>query len=130
MVPSVAELVEFFTPPRITLPFQTVRRLMPVSSAPSMVTSWMVTFRQGHKRENIFLTVLQVSDLAGAIGAHYADLVWFLATTGLRFGEAAELRGRDVNLARGRVKVFRSVTDAPAGWSSARPRMAPPGMCR
>jgi integrase len=66
----------------------------------------------GNKREHIFLTAQQVGKLADAIDPHYADLVWFLATTGLRFGEAAELRTKDVNLRSKRVVVARSVTTA------------------
>lgn len=71
-----------------------------------------VNLPKGHKREHIFLTLEEVRALAGAIGDRYADLVWFLATTGLRFGEAAELRGKDVSPRRGRIMVARSVTDA------------------
>ncbi len=71
-----------------------------------------VNLPAGHKREHIFLTVEEVTALAGAIGPRYSDLVWMLATTGLRFGEAAELRGKDVDLRRARIKVSRSVTDA------------------
>lgn len=70
-----------------------------------------VNLPKGHKREHIYLTVAEVEKLAAAIGDQYADLVWFLATTGLRFGEAAELRTKDVDLRRGRVGVNRSVTD-------------------
>ncbi|WP_394253684.1 tyrosine-type recombinase/integrase [Arthrobacter pityocampae] len=66
----------------------------------------------GNKREHIFLTVEQVGRLADTIDPHYADLVWFLATTGLRFGEAAELRSKDVSLKARRVVVARSVTTA------------------
>lgn len=66
----------------------------------------------GHKREHVFLTVEEVHSLAAAIGQPYSTLVWFLATTGLRFGEAAELRWKDVAVDRQRVTVSRSVTDA------------------
>jgi integrase len=70
-----------------------------------------VKLPKGRKREHIYLNVEQVRALAEAIGDH-GDLVWFLATTGLRFGEAAELRGRDIDLRRRRVIVSRSVTEA------------------
>jgi integrase len=66
----------------------------------------------GNKREHIFLTIDEVGKLADAIDPHYADLVWFLATTGLRSGEAAELRAKDIDLRRRRITVSRSVTDA------------------
>ena len=47
--------------------------------------------------------------LALAAGEHMA-LVYVLGTTGLRFGEAAELRWRDVDFAGLRLRVTRSVT--------------------
>lgn len=71
-----------------------------------------VNLPKGRKREHIYLTVDQVRALAQAIGPRDEDLVWFLATTGLRFGEAAELRGRDIDLRRHRIRVARSVTEA------------------
>lgn len=70
-----------------------------------------VNLPQGVKREHIYLTIPEVARLAGAIKPHYQDLVWFLATTGLRFGEAAELRTKDIDLRRLRINVARSVTD-------------------
>lgn len=70
-----------------------------------------VNLPQGQKREHIYMTVAEVERLAGAIAPHYKDLVWFLATTGLRFGEAAELRGKDIDMRRQRIRVARSVTD-------------------
>ena len=65
----------------------------------------------GVKREHIYLTIPEVKLLADAIDPYFKDLIWFLATTGLRFGEAAELRAKDFHLARARVAVARSVTD-------------------
>lgn len=70
-----------------------------------------VNLPKGARREHIYLTVPEVGQLADAIAEHYRDLTWFLATTGLRFGEAAELRAKDVHLRRQRIRVARSVTD-------------------
>lgn len=70
-----------------------------------------VNLPEGNKREHIYLTVPEVEQLAAAVPAFYKDLIWFLATTGLRFGEAAELRTKDIHLRRRRIKVSRSVTD-------------------
>jgi integrase len=70
-----------------------------------------VNLPKGHKREHIFLTVPQVRRLAAEIDDRFTDLIWFLATTGLRFGEAAELRTKDVDLKRHRIRVARSVTE-------------------
>lgn len=84
-----------------------------------------VNLPKGRKREHIFLTVGQVRELAGAIGP-FEDLVWFLATTGLRFGEAAELRTRDIDLRRGRVRVARSVTEADGKMTVGPPKNGEP----
>jgi integrase len=59
--------------------------------------------------EQRFLTTAELHRLALAAGEHMA-LVYVLGTTGLRFGEAAELRWRDVDFAGLRLRVIRSVT--------------------
>jgi integrase len=59
--------------------------------------------------EQRFLTVAELHRLALAAGEHMA-LVYVLGTTGLRFGEAAELRWRDVDIAGLRLRITRSVT--------------------
>ncbi|MGE2835467.1 tyrosine-type recombinase/integrase [Mycobacterium sp. SMC-4] len=59
--------------------------------------------------EQRFLTLEQLHGLAEAAGDHRA-LVYLLGTCGLRFGEAAELRWRDLDLDRLRMRVARSVT--------------------
>lgn len=70
-----------------------------------------VNLPKGHKREHIFLTTAQVQRLANQIDPQFTDLIWLLATTGLRFGEAAELRTKDIDVRRRRVRVARSVTE-------------------
>ena len=59
--------------------------------------------------EQRFLTLEQLHALADAAGAH-RPLVYVLGTCGLRFGEVAELRWRDVDLENLRLRVARSVT--------------------
>ncbi len=59
-----------------------------------------------------YLSHAQVAELADECGERGHDLVLFLAYTGLRIGEAAGLQARDVDLARRRVNVERSVTEA------------------
>ena len=59
--------------------------------------------------EQRFLTTAELHRLALAAGERMA-LVYVLGTTGLRFGEAAELRWRDVDTARLRLAITRSVT--------------------
>lgn len=59
--------------------------------------------------EQRFLTLVQLRALADAAGAH-RPLVYVLGTCGLRFGEVAELRWRDVDIEALRIRVVRSVT--------------------
>lgn len=60
-------------------------------------------------REHVFLTVAQVRALADCAGERHAPLIWLLASTGLRIGEAVELRGRDLQPELRRLRVERSV---------------------
>jgi integrase len=59
--------------------------------------------------EQRFLTLDQLRALAAAAGVN-APLVYVLGTCGLRFGEVAELRWRDVDIDRLKIRVARSVT--------------------
>ncbi|MGH3635344.1 MAG: tyrosine-type recombinase/integrase [Mycobacterium sp.] len=59
--------------------------------------------------EQRFLTQEQLHVLASAAGAH-RPLVYVLGTCGLRFGEVAELRWRDVDIEGRRLRIARSVT--------------------
>jgi integrase len=59
--------------------------------------------------EQRFLTLQQLHVLADAAGEN-RPLVYVLGTCGLRFGEVAELRWRDVDLKNLRIRVARSVT--------------------
>jgi integrase len=57
-----------------------------------------------------YLTHVQLRDLAKRSGED-GDVVLFLGYTGLRWGEMAALRVRDLDTARRRVNVMRAVTD-------------------
>jgi integrase len=59
--------------------------------------------------EQRFLTLGQLHRLATAAGAH-RPLVYVLGTCGLRFGEVAELRWRDLDREKLRLRIARSVT--------------------
>jgi integrase len=59
--------------------------------------------------EQRFLMLEQLHALADA-SAEHRPLVYVLGTCGLRFGEVAELRWRDVDLLRNSIRVARSVT--------------------
>jgi len=68
-----------------------------------------VKFGSAKTRRKHYLTVPQVDALVAAMPAHWRAWTTFLAFTGLRVGEAAELRARDVNLVRKRVNVTATV---------------------
>ena len=55
-----------------------------------------------------YLTAAQASALADE--SKHPDIVLLLATTGLRWGEMAALRVRDIDLGRGRIRVERSAS--------------------
>jgi integrase len=57
-----------------------------------------------------YLTLAQLADLAEHCGPHRL-VVLVVGYTGLRWGEAAALRVRRVDLLRGRIEVAESVTD-------------------
>lgn len=59
--------------------------------------------------EQRFLTLEQLHALADAAGEHRA-LVYVLGTCGLRFGEVAELRWKDLDIQNLKIRVTRSVT--------------------
>ncbi|MCV7214717.1 site-specific integrase [Mycobacterium crocinum] len=59
--------------------------------------------------EQRFLTLEQLHSLAAAAGEH-RPLVYVLGTCGLRFGEVAELRWRDLDLQKLQIRISRSVT--------------------
>lgn len=62
------------------------------------------------RREHRYLTVLEVDALIAATPEHHRPITRCLAWTGLRFGEAAELRVKDLDLAARRITITRSVS--------------------
>jgi integrase len=62
-------------------------------------------------REMLFLDGAQVEQLADAIAPHYRVLVYFLAYTGLRFGEAVALKWKRLDTLRGTCEVVESATE-------------------
>jgi len=69
-----------------------------------------ITLPRGHSRERIYLTPDEVRSLLEHVHPHHRLLVEMLVTTGLRFGEASELRVKDLDLPRRRAAVDRSYT--------------------
>lgn len=77
--------------------------------------------------EPVFLSPAQVAAVASALDAYapYGLVVRFAAYTGLRAGELAALRIRDVNFLRRHVEVRRTVQRVPrGGWSFGTPKSA------
>ncbi|MDT5007924.1 MAG: hypothetical protein QOJ24_5100, partial [Mycobacterium sp.] len=73
--------------------------------------------------EQRFLTLEQLRTLADAAGSH-RPLVYLLGTCGLRFGEAAELRWRDVDTDGLKIRVVRSVTLVEGRFEIGSPKSA------
>ncbi len=69
----------------------------------------------GRAREHVFLDHAQVSALAEAMPERYRSLVWLQASCGLRIGETVELRVKDIDLSRLRIRVERSVVFVKGG---------------
>lgn len=63
------------------------------------------------KGEPVFLTALQVEQLARAAGEDYALFVRVLAYTGMRWGEATAVRVRRVDLMRRRIEVVHTAVE-------------------
>ena len=61
------------------------------------------------------LTVAEVDTLATTVTARYRALVLALAWTGIRLGEATEMRRRDLNLPAGNIRVDRGAYPNPDG---------------
>lgn len=69
-----------------------------------------VNLPSGAHREHRYLTVLEVDALIDSMPEHHRPITRCLAWTGLRFGEAAELRVKDLDLDARRISVTRSVS--------------------
>jgi len=84
------------------------------------------------EREMLFLDGAQVEALADAIAPHYRTLVYFLAYTGLRFGEAVALKTKRLDLLRSRCEVVEAATEVGNRlvWGRRRLTSAVPCGCR
>ena len=78
------------------------------------------------RSEQVFLAPEEVAAVAAELDAShpYGLIVRFAAYTGLRAGELAALRVRDVNLMRRHVEVRRTVQRAKGGWVVGTPKSA------
>ena len=63
------------------------------------------------RREQLFLNPSEVDRLAGAVDERYRALVYVFAYGGLRWGEAAALRRRRVDVLRGKLEVAESLAE-------------------
>jgi integrase len=71
--------------------------------------------------EQRFLTLAQLHRLADAASEN-RSLVYVLGTCGLRFGEVAELRWRDLDLEKMQIRVARSVTLVDGAFELGKPK--------
>jgi integrase len=62
-------------------------------------------------REMLFLSAEEVRSIAAAVPDQYRSLIYLLAYGGIRWGEAAALRRKRVNVLRQRVEVAESLSD-------------------
>lgn len=69
-----------------------------------------VTFKAGESRGHRYLTVAELDQLIDALPEHWRGFVLTLALTGLRVGEAAELRGKDIDVRARRISITRTAT--------------------
>lgn len=85
-----------------------------------------VTKPKADTAEARFLSVEEVNRLAGELTGQppYDLLVRFGALTGLRIGEVAALRIRDIDLRRGEVQVRRNMTHTSKGYVLGTPKTA------
>ncbi|MDH3308303.1 MAG: site-specific integrase, partial [Acidimicrobiia bacterium] len=63
------------------------------------------------RREQLFVNPVEVDRLADAVDARYRALIYVLSYGGLRWGEAAALRVKRVDVLRGRVDVNESLAE-------------------
>lgn len=75
-----------------------------------------VTLPRRAAKARRYLTPAEVEALAAAVGERWRPVVLVLAWTGLRWGEMAALRVRDVNFLRGRLLVQRAVVKVAGEW--------------
>lgn len=81
--------------------------------------------RKGVRKEKVFLTHKQVSDLASAAGEH-GFMLTFMAYTGVRFGEVSALQLRDIDLLRGRVLIRRAYSETAGVLKEVPPKSGQP----
>lgn len=81
------------------------RGLIAMNPAPPLVLG------PRQRKRRAYLTHEQVRQLADAVDARYRTLIYVLAYTGLRFGEAAALRRSSYDAARRRLDVSASVAE-------------------
>lgn len=85
-----------------------------------------IVLPRGHSKEHVYLTPAQVRALIDAMHPHYRLFTEFLVTTGARFGEAAELRVKDLDLPHRRANINRAVTRGVVGTPKSHKRRSVP----
>jgi integrase len=76
-----------------------------------------VTMRRPKRRELQVPTVAELAVIVNAMRPEYRALVLVAAWCGLRYGEATELRRKDINLTAGTLRVERAVVKVAGGFT-------------
>lgn len=107
-------------PATVTKAYQILGKVMRSAVAAKLITQSPcvdVTLPAPRDEEARFLTPDELVYLEDAMPPYWCDVVPFLADTGLRIGEAAALRWRDVDTLRGTVTVRETLVEVPVALS-------------
>jgi integrase len=74
------------------------------------------------KKEMLFLDATEVDRLASAVPDQYSTLIYLLAYTGMRWGEAAALRRRHIDVLRSRIEIAESLEEVGGSLSFGTPK--------
>lgn len=104
-------------PATVTKAYQILGKVMRAAVSAKLIAQspcMDVTLPAPRDEEARFLTPDELVYLEDALPPYWCDVVPFLADTGLRIGEAAALRWRDVDTLRGTVTVRETLVEVPA----------------
>ena len=98
--------------------YRILRAVMNTAVEDGLIASSPCRIKNGgtyRNAERPTLTVTEVDQLAASVSNRYKALVLALAWTGIRLGEASELRRRDLDFAHGTIRIDRAAYPSPDG---------------
>jgi len=98
--------------------YRILRAVLNTAVEDELITSSPCRIKNGGTYRNIerpTLTIAEIDQLSKCVSPRYKSLVLALAWTGIRLGEATELRRRDLDLPHGTIRVDRAAYPNPAG---------------